>query len=86
MVVAEVLLLVRLSVQFQQLMAENDPEVAVVWVFVMGAVSTEKIVVRIRAILPAQRIIKRESQLFLPIELDSTRRAHTNNTGGIMTG
>ena len=61
MVVAEVLLFVRFSIEFQQLKAENPPEVTVVRVFVRKAVSTDKIIIMIRAILPAQMIIKRES-------------------------
>ena len=91
MVVAEVLLFVRLSVQFQELKAEKHPKVAVVRVFVLGAVSTGKIIIMIRAILPSQIVIKKERvgiifNLPTATELANTRRTHTNNTGAIMTG
>ena len=50
MVEAEVLVFVRLSVEFQELKAENHPEVAVLWVFLLRAVTAEKIIMMIRAV------------------------------------
>ena len=64
LVVVEVLPFVRLSIQFQQLKAENHPEVAVVGSVVIKAVSTEKIRNVIRAIFPSQMIIERETESY----------------------
>ena len=50
LVEAEVLVFVRLSVEFQELKAENHPEVAVLWVFLLRAVTAEKIIMMIRAV------------------------------------
>ena len=64
MVVVEVLLFVRLSIQFQQLKAETHPEVAVFQAVVFRAVSTEKIIIVIRAIFPSQMIIERKTESY----------------------
>ena len=86
MVVAEVLLFVRLSVQFQQLKAENHPEMAVPQVLVLRTVSTEMIVIRRRTIFPSEVSRNRESTSYLPRDLDKRRRrAITNSTGELMT-
>ena len=85
MVVAEVLLFVRLSVQFQQLKAENHPEMAVLQVLVLRTVSTEMIVVRRRTVLASEVSRDSESPSYLPRDLDKRSRAITHDNGEFMT-